>query len=274
MKSEGKIDLATIATHGGLIAILGFCYLIMLAPIIAVVLTSFSPPGQQLAGQVSSPWYWYIQLLSDGNLKSGLATSLLIALCSTFAVVLIGTPAALVIAQRGFALRGVIGAGLLSPIIFPTLITGLALLIFFQWMSAPIFIRLLLGHIVIAMPYLIRMVLVTAAAYDLRLTEAALIHGASPARAFLKVTLPVIKPGVVAGAVFAFIISLGEVNISLFLTGPGVTTLPIQILSQIQFGTNQVIIAVVSTVQIAIIAVAVLVLDRIFGISLIRDYEA
>ncbi|HEY3565059.1 MAG TPA: ABC transporter permease subunit, partial [Casimicrobiaceae bacterium] len=88
-----------------------------------------------------------------------------------------------------------------------------------------------------------------------------------PLRTFFLVTLPLIWPGVLSGWLFAFIVSFGELNTALFLTGPGVTTLPIEIFSYLQFQGSQLVIAAASTVQIALIVILVAVIERVVGIA-------
>jgi putative spermidine/putrescine transport system permease protein len=246
-------------------------YALMIAPILIVLVTSFSRTQILSWHAADYSFHWYRELLHDANLKEGFVTSFSVALSCSVLAVLLGTPAAVALTFERFRLRGFLTAAFLSPLMFPTLITGAALLTQLYPLGVPIFGRVLIGHIIIATPYLIRMVLVSTAQFDYRLFEAAVIHGASPIRAFFKVMLPLIRPGVVAGAIFAFVVSLGEVNISLFLTGPGVTTLPIQILSQLELGGGQIIIAAASTVQVVTVTLLVIFMDKVLKVSLLPN---
>jgi putative spermidine/putrescine transport system permease protein len=117
------------------------------------------------------------------------------------------------------------------------------------------------------MPYVFRTVLASAQSLDPALEEAGQSLGAGPLRTLLLVTLPLIWQGVLSGWLFAFIVSFGELNTALFLTGPGVTTLPIEIFSYLQFEGSQLVIAAASTLQIGLIIVLVAVIERFVGIA-------
>jgi putative spermidine/putrescine transport system permease protein len=117
------------------------------------------------------------------------------------------------------------------------------------------------------MPYGFRTVLASAQGLDPSLEEAGQSLGAGPLRTLVLVTLPLIWPGVLSGWLFAFIVSFGELNTALFLTGPGVTTLPIEIFSYLQFQGSQLVIAAASSIQIALIVILVAVVERIVGIA-------
>jgi putative spermidine/putrescine transport system permease protein len=110
-------------------------------------------------------------------------------------------------------------------------------------------------------------VLTSLQSFDFALEEAAQSLGAGPLRSFVRVTLPVIWPGLVSGWFFAFIVSFGELNTALFLTGPGRTTLPIEIFAYLQFQGSQLVIAAASTLQVALIVVLVLVIERLVGFA-------
>ncbi|HEV8306284.1 MAG TPA: ABC transporter permease [Methylomirabilota bacterium] len=242
-------------------------YLGILAPILVVVLASvsptevftFPPPGVTLK--------WYQEFFRDSNMRDGFWLSFVVAAGSAVISLVLGTAAALGLTRERFALRHLVSAFFLSPIIFPSLITGVALLLFFRALGVPTLPGLILGHAIISVPYVIRTVAASLAGFDVTIEEAARIHGASPLRAFVRVTLPIIQPGIMAGAVFAFIVSFSELNVSLFLSGPGAATLPIHIFSQIQFGAGQVVIAAASTLQIVLIVGLMVVVEKLFGIS-------
>ena len=127
----------------------------------------------------------------------------------------------------------------------------------------PVFSGLLLAHCIVGMPYAFRTVLASAQALDPALEEAGQSLGAGPLRTLFLVTLPLVWQGVVSGWLFAFIVSFGELNTALFLTGPGLTTLPIEIFSYLQFQGSQLVIAAASTLQVALIVIMVTAVERI-----------
>jgi len=126
---------------------------------------------------------------------------------------------------------------------------------------------LLVGHIVIATPYVIRCVTAGLAGMDPRLEEAAMSLGASRPQAFFKVTLPLLRSSLVTGAVFAFIISFSDINLALFLAGANAPSLPVQIFSQIQFEADPSI-AAASALQIAIVGGLIVLAQRLFRLRL------
>jgi putative spermidine/putrescine transport system permease protein len=243
-------------------------YAVVLLPIIVIIISSFNPssaltfPPQQLSLR------WYFEFFNTADMVSGFVWSLVIAVIAAAASVVLGTLAAIALARGRFPFKGAINAFLLTPLIFPGLILGVALLLYFQLAHAPILARIATAHILLGVPFVVRSVLSSLDLFDIRIEEAAIIHGASPVRAFFKVTLPSIQPGIVAGAVFAFVVSFGEVNATLFLTGPGLSTLPIQIYSQIQYGSEQVIVAAASTLQMGLVIALIVILEKVFGLSI------
>jgi putative spermidine/putrescine transport system permease protein len=125
-------------------------------------------------------------------------------------------------------------------------------------------LSLALAHILIATPYVMRTVAAALGGLDPRISQAAENLGASPVKRFLLVTLPLLKSGIFSGAIFAFIVSFSDINLALFLSAAGNTTLPIQILAQMQFVSDPTI-AAAATVQIAVVSILVLIAQRLIG---------
>ena len=145
--------------------------------------------------------------------------------------------------------------------------TGIALLQFFSlFRTEPSFWRLVIGHVVVTLPYVVRSVAAVLAGLDRSLEEAAKGLGAGPFTAARLVTLPLIKPGVIAGAVFTFILSFDNVVVSIFLTTPRLVPLPIQIYNYVESSAKP-IIASISTLQIAVIVAMLVVAERLVGFS-------
>ncbi|MFU0507919.1 ABC transporter permease [Pseudaminobacter sp. NGMCC 1.201702] len=251
----------------GLFILTVFAYAIILLPIIVIIISSFNPSSALVFPPRALSLRWYFEFFATGDMVAGLKWSVIIAIVSSAVSVVLGTLAAIALVRGRFPLRGAINALLLTPLIFPGLILGVALLLYFQTLDLPLLARVAAAHILLGIPFVVRSVISSLDLFDMRIEEAAIIHGAFPARAFFKVTLPSIQPGIVAGAIFAFVVSFGEINATLFLSGPGLSTLPVQIYSQIQYGSEQVVVAAASTVQMVLVVLLVFVLEKIFGLS-------
>ena len=248
--------LPTVLYRAALTAILVF----VAAPIVVVFLASvnstqylrFPPSG------LSTRW-WEAALTERWMGPTWF--SLQLAGATAILATGLGTLAALGIQRGRFPGRDGLLAVLLSPLILPQIVTGAALLQFFALVGLRDllgFPALLLGHVVITMPYAIRTVAVSLHGLDPRLEWAAQDLGANPLQTFLRVTLPLIKNGVFAGFVFAFIVSFNDVPISLFLGRPGNVPIPIAILGHVESRFDPAVSAVaVITIAIALALIAI-----------------
>jgi putative spermidine/putrescine transport system permease protein len=241
--------------------------LIMLGPIAIVVLVSFSPNDFFAFPPHGLSIRWFREFFNLASMQRAYLLSLEVALAASILATVLGTLASLFLArQRGTAV-GMLNALFLSPLVFPTIIIGVALLLFFRRIGMPILPGLILAHVLIGTPYCIRSVLTSLQAFDISLEEAGQSLGAGPVKTFMLITLPLIRPGLLSGWLFAFIVSFGELNTALFLTGPGVTTLPIEIFAYLQFQGSQLVIAAASTLQICLIIILVVTIERLVGLS-------
>ena len=242
-------------------------FALILVPIVIVVVAAFSPkdyfefPPPGLSGR------WFVEFFRLENMRNAFALSVELALASATLAAILGTLGALFVVRRRGAAAALLQALFLAPLVFPTIILGVALLLLYKTVGMPVFAGLLLAHCVIGMPYGFRTVLASAQALDPALEEAGQSLGAGPLATLFLLTLPLIWPGVLSGWLFAFIVSFGELNAALFLTGPGVTTLPIEIFSYLQFQGSQLVIAAASALQIALIVVLVALIERIVGLG-------
>jgi len=241
--------------------------LIIIGPIAIVVLVSFSPSDFFAFPPRGLSLRWFREFFNLPSMRGAYLLSLEVALAASILATVLGTLASLFLSRRRGAVVGLLNALFLSPLVFPTIIIGVALLLFFRRVGMPILPGLILAHVLIGTPYCIRSVLTSLQAFDVSLEEAGQSLGASPVRTFFLITLPLIRPGLLCGWLFAFIVSFGELNTALFLTGPGVTTLPIEIFAYLQFQGSQLVIAAASTLQICLIIVLVLTIERLVGLS-------
>ena len=242
-------------------------FALILVPIAIVVIAAFSPsdyfefPPSGVSGR------WFVEFFRLENMRGAFALSVELALLAATLATILGTLGALFIARRRGIVATLLQGLFLAPLVFPTIVLGVALLLMYKTIGMPVFPGLLLAHCVIGMPYGFRTVLASAQALDPALEEAGQSLGAGPLSSFFLLTLPLIWPGVLSGWLFAFIVSFGELNAALFLTGPGLTTLPIEIFSYLQFQGSQLVIAAASTLQIALIVTLVAVIERAVGIG-------
>ncbi|ASS55379.1 ABC transporter permease [Rhizobium leguminosarum] len=209
--------------------------------------------------------HWFERLVSQADILTSLRTSLILAVLTTVLSVTIGTAAAVGLARGNFPGKAALTSAFLSPLIVPPVVIGFGLLLFLS--KAGItngMARLLLGHVIVTLPYCIRTSLASLLGSDQRLTEAAMVLGATERQAFWTTTLPLMRTGVVTGAIFAFAISIDDVSISLFLSDPSATTLPVTLVSNMRAAFD-LTIAAAAVVLIAVTALLIVVLDRVVG---------
>ncbi|GAB2908492.1 ABC transporter permease [Paralcaligenes sp. KSB-10] len=246
------------------IAAMVFFLLVPVLIVVAVALTpgdfvTFPPPALSLR--------WFNKVLSDPQFLLPLWNSFRLGCASTFLAVILAVPAAIVMVRH--PMRGLreIQMFLLSPLSLPTIILATGLLFFVPKIGMDSsFAALVAGHTVIIVPYVMRTVFGVYVNANQEIEYAAAVHGAGPLRTFWYVTLPLIRPGILAGAIFAFLMSFDEVAVALLLTNTDTTTLPVMLLSYLIYNYDPAV-AAISTVQIFIVIVALLLLERIFGVG-------
>lgn len=239
----------------------------MLAPLIVVCLVAFTPEGYlSLPGKVWS-LRWFRAIFDYPEFLRAFRDSLwLAALSSTFAI-LLAVPAALAIARHRFPGRDAMTALFMSPLMVPHVVLGIAFLRFFTQIGlSGTFLGLVLSHIIVILPFALRLVLAASYGMDRRIEDAAVSLGASHATVFRRVTLPLILPGVVSGWLLAAINSFDEVTMTVFIASPATTTLPVRMFLYIQDNIDP-LIAAVSACLIALTAVLLIALDRLFGLD-------
>jgi putative spermidine/putrescine transport system permease protein len=261
---------AKLADRFGRLLIAGVSWIVMLylaLPLFVVIAISFTtteylkfpPEGLTLR------WYW--KVVSDPTFVEAFVLSGQLAAAATAMALLLGVPAALVFARKPFPGGRALSALFLSPLVLPTIVLGVAIL---QYASALGFARsfwaLLAGHVVLVTPYVIRTSLASLSGMEAAHEEAAQDLGATPMRAFFLVTLPQIKPGVIAGALFAFINSWINVEVSIFNSTAQLVTIPVKLFNYIQFNIDPTL-AAVSAVTIYIAILVVVAIDLAVGIE-------
>jgi putative spermidine/putrescine transport system permease protein len=241
----------------------------LLAPLIVVIGTSvnsgagfdFPPKGLSLR--------WYATFFASAPfLNAFFGVSLVVGILTALVASVIGALAAIGVVRFRFTGREALEAFFLMPLLMPHILLGAALYLYFvRFGMKSSLLTITLGHLVIATPYVIRSVTAGLVGIDPRLEEAAMSLGASRMQAFFKVTMPQLRASLLSGAIFAFIISFSDINLSLFLSGPGVTTLPMHVFSEIQWGGDPTI-AAASALQIITVGLLILLVQRVFRLKL------
>jgi putative spermidine/putrescine transport system permease protein len=238
----------------------------LLAPLAVIAVFSLNPTPFIQFPPVGVTLRWYEKFFTTPDFMNSLALSLQVAAAVVVLASLIGSLAALAIARGRIPGARFLTALFLAPLMLPAILTGLAL---FQVLMAlgigrPVW-ALVVGHTIVAVPYVIRTTLAVLTDFDRRIEEAAAVLGASPVRVFFEVTLPIIRPGIIAGGIFAFIVSFDQFPISLFLVAPNQETLPIVMFNYMKFDLDGTI-AAASMVSIVLALTVVLAIDRLVGL--------
>lgn len=259
------IDLAALGRLGfGLLV--ATLYIFLLAPLLVVVLASFSPDTTSTYPLTKASLRWYVEFLENDSFLKAFLFSLRLAAIAAAASTAIGFLAAYGIV-RFLGRRREVGQSLaMLPMMVPHILISLSLLLMLTWLPLPEIIALVAGHVLICLPFTIAGIIASLESVDPELEAAAHTLGASRARVLVEVTLPLVAPGVLSALIFAFIVSFGDVYISLFLSGPGITTLPIEIFAFIQWQSSPVI-AAITTVQIVFIVLFGLAVEKLVGLK-------
>lgn len=249
------------------VAVLVFGFL--MAPLVVIILASFSPTTIVTFPPRGFSLEWYANIFgSSTNFVSGFFNSIKVAVIATVADIFLGVTAALAVSRYRFKGRELLVAFFTSPMYVPSIAFGFVLLQVFSAIgSIPAFLRILLGHGVIILPYILRNTLAVLASFNWTLEDAAASLGATPLQTFFKITLPLVKPGVVAGALLSFLYSFDEAVLSSLLNSPKFITLPIRIMNYMEFSFDPTL-AAISTVLILLSFMTIVLLERFMGLDM------
>lgn len=260
MKRAGRLSL--------IISVVAI-YLLILAPIIVVIGVSFDGTGlyQFPPRQLSLKWFAGF-FESKSYFDSFVWASLPIGLMVSVAATVLGTSAAVALTRFRFFGRNLAEMLFISPLFIPEILFAAALYLSYSNLAIrSSLLSIAAGHLVIALPFVVRSVTAGLVGIDPRLEEAARNLGASRLQAFRLATVPLLQSSIVSGAAFAFIVSFSDINLALFLSGPGTTTLPVHIFSQLQFRDDPTI-AAASSLQIVLVGSLLFILHRVFRVRL------
>lgn len=198
---------------------------------------------------------WYQDFFTSEAWLHSIKNSILIAIASTILATVLGTIAALGLSSRFMPYRSVVMAVLISPMIVPVIISGAGMFFFFSDVGlAQTYLGVILAHTALGIPFVVITVTATLTGFDQSLVRAAASMGANPTTTFFKVILPLVLPGVISGALFAFATSFDEVVVVLFISGPQQSTMPIQMWSGIRESISPTILAVATILVLLSIA--------------------
>ncbi|CAN5518371.1 ABC transporter permease [soil metagenome] len=254
-------------------AVVALVYAAMLLPLVTVAWLSFFSQPMMTFPPEGYSLHWYANAWNKPQFASSFALSLQLAAVSALVGVGTGTVAAYAIERGSFRGRRALAALLLSPLAFPGVVLGTGIYVFFVLIDNAADLQivatlpgLIAAHALLAIPWTVRLVSASLQGLGRAPEEAAANLGARPATVFLRITLPSMRAGIVAAAVFSFIASFENLEMTMMLTGPGYTTLPVEMLSYLNFNMDPTL-AAVGTVQTVLIGLLLLVADRFVSLS-------
>jgi putative spermidine/putrescine transport system permease protein len=225
-----------------ILAVLVFAFLVI--PLLIVVVTAFGESPSIRFPIKGFSLQWFDKALSTESFMTGLATSLKVSLTATAIAILIGVPAAYALARGSVRNRAFLKSFFLSPTFVPGIVIGFAM---FQFITIKlrmeIMTSLFVGHFLISLPYIIRVVGSSLEQFDFSVEEAAWTLGCTRTKTFVKIVLPNISSGIFASFMLAFINSFNNIPVSMFLSGPGVQTLPIALMNHIEYNYDPTVSA-------------------------------
>ena len=245
-------------------AFFAFVVVFLYAPIAILLIFSFNDsdlPAFPLSGFTL---HWYHQFLTNADLRGALETSAIVAALSSIGAVVLGVLASIALVRRRFAGKAAVSALLLSPLVIPYVVFGVSLLLLFHRVGIPrSVLTVVIGHIVISLPYTILVLVPRLEQIDVSLEEAAYDLGASRLRTFRSVTLPLILPAILSAFLIAFTTSFDEYAVASFVVGPR-STFPIFLYSALRFPSQlpQVIAVAVVVIVLSLVVVVAAELGR------------
>jgi putative spermidine/putrescine transport system permease protein len=247
------------------------CMVFLLLPLAVIIGSSltaaeyltFPPQGLTLK--------WYGAVLADPTYMQSFGISTLLAACATGIGIALAIPTSLALARYDFPGKNVLSALFASPLVLPYLVLGSALLQFTGYLGfSQTFGALLVGHIIIVTPFILKSIASLLTREHIILEQASADLGASPWLTFYKITLPLMKPGIITGAIFGFITSWINVELSIFNTTGALNTIPVQLFNYVQYSVDPSI-AAVSAITIIISVIVIILLDITIGLDVFSD---
>jgi putative spermidine/putrescine transport system permease protein len=246
-------------------AVVTAIYVFLLAPVAIIVFSSFNPTEANTFPPTGFSLRWYAKFFESAGFVNAFRFSLWLAIVAAVVATAIGFLTAYGLVRAGRRGQGVVQSLAMLPMMVPHLLISISLLLALLVVPVPDLVALVIGHVVICLPFAIACIVASLEGIDAQLELAALTLGASRLRALWEVVIPLVAPGLLSALLFTFMVSFGDVYIALFLSGPGRTTLPIEIFAYMQWESTPVVAAITS-MQILLIIALGLVVERLVGL--------
>lgn len=253
----------------GLTIIVGLVFAFLFLPLVLIAVTSFGENATIQFPIEGFTFKWYSNIFVSDTFVKGFTLSLQIGLLATILALIVGVPAAYALARSSIKGRTWLKSFFLSPTIVPGIVVGYSL---FQFvvigLKLPVFQGLLLGHFLISLPYIIRVVGSSMEQLDFSIEEVAWTLGCTKLKAFGKIVIPNITSGIFASFMLAFINSFNNIPVSMFLSGPGVSTLPTSLLNYIEYNYDPTVSAISVLLMLGTIVLMYLI-EKTLGLAAI-----
>lgn len=242
-------------------------YFFIFAPLVIIIMTSFGPDSYIAFPPKGFSLTWYSNILSSKMFVRTFSISIRIAVLATFIALIIGIPSAYSLSRFNFKGKSVTKNIFFSPIIVPGVVFGFSLFNYLVIsLKLPVYTSLLLGHTIIIIPYIIRVVASSLENFDYSIEEAAVSLGATRLKTFFIIVFPNITSSIIAAFMLAFINSFNNVPVSIFLTGPGISTLPISMMSYVEYNYDPTVSALSVLLMLMTIGI-MFIIERTLGLS-------
>jgi putative spermidine/putrescine transport system permease protein len=240
-------------------------YVFLLAPVAIIVFSSFNPTEANTFPPTGFSLRWYAKFFDSAGFVNAFRFSLWLAVVAAVVATAIGFLTAYGLVRSGRRGQGLAQSLAMLPMMVPHLLISISLLLALLVVPVPDLAALVIGHVLICLPFAIACIVASLEGIDAQLELAALTLGASRLRALWEVVIPLVAPGLLSALLFTFMVSFGDVYIALFLSGPGRTTLPIEIFAYMQWESTPVVAAITS-LQILLIIALGLIIERLVGL--------
>lgn len=265
IRGTARLTRLALFLLGRLVALAAFLFLI--GPLLVVVGSSFSPTDYLEFPPSGFSLRWYEVIFTDPDWLNAFRSTLTVTALAVPLSLVLGVLAAYALGRSGFRGKEWLSNLFMSPLMLPEVMIGTALLYYLSLTGLMNSVAaLVIGHMVAVLPFVIRLVLVSVQSIDRNAEMAAAMLGASPLRVFVTVTVPLMRPGLFAATVFAVVLSIGELALTVFLVGPTTTTVPVMVYTKVLFGFDPTITAV-STLFAILAFPALVALDRWVGLE-------
>ncbi|PKG21813.1 ABC transporter permease [Niallia nealsonii] len=242
-------------------------FIFLLGPLLIISITSFESGNILKFPPEEYSFKWYENIFKVEMFLTTFKTSIMVSIAGNILALILGIPAAYALSRFDFKGKGLVNAVFVSPVLIPGIVLGFSFLRYIVVAyQLPIYVSLFIGHTVIMLPFIIRVIYSSLTNFDFSIEEAAQSLGASKLGTFFTIVLPNIKSGIMAAVMIAFLESFNNVDISVYMTGPGISTFPIQMLLYVENYFDPTV-AAISVLLMLITAIFMFLVERLMGLS-------